>query len=167
MKAARFGRLALALLAAAALASFAIADEKADPNAAAAAATRQAEQWLRAMDEHRYDEAWNDQAAVVKASRTEQEWVQEFSGPREALGKPVMREFKQAEFSTRLRGAPEGEYVTVVYLTKFTNIPLAAETVILAHENGQWLVGGYSITDATPAPGTPDAASSPQPKTKD
>jgi hypothetical protein len=169
MRLASMGRLAVALLAATVLAQPAVADEKADRGAAVTAATRQAEQWVRAMDEHRYAEAWKQQAAVVREGRTEREWVAEFSGPREALGKPVMRELKAAEFSTRMRGAPEGEYVTVVYLTKFTNIPLAAETILLSRENGQWLIGGYSIADAEPtAPRAPDAPSAaPQPSKKD
>ncbi len=159
-------RLAFALLAAAALSQPALADEKVDREAAVAAATTEAEQWLRAMDEHRYNDAWKQQAAVVRQGRTEQDWIQEFSGPREALGKPVMREFKRAEFATRLRGAPEGEYVSVVYLTKFSNIPLAEETVLLSREDGQWLVGGYSIADAEPAR-APGAPAAPQPKPKD
>ena len=162
-------RLAFALLAATVLAQPAGADEKADRDAAIAAATQRAERWVQAMDEHRYADAWTQQAAVVKEGRTEREWVAEFSGPREALGKPVMRELKAAEFSSRVRGAPEGEYVTVVYLTKFTNIPLAAETILLSRENGQWLIGGYSIADAEPAapraPAAPSAA--PQPNKKD
>ena len=157
------GRLAFALLVAAALSQPAFADEKSDRDAAVANATREAEQWLRAMDEHRYNEAWKQQAAVVREGRTEQDWIKEFSGPREALGKPVMRELKHAEFSTRLRGAPEGEYVTVIYLTKFSNIPLAEEMVLLSRENGQWLVGGYSIADAEP-PRPPGAPSTSQPK---
>jgi uncharacterized protein DUF4019 len=169
MKFASTSRLAFALLAAILLAQPAGADEKADRDAAVAAATERAERWVHAMDEHRYAEAWSQQAAVVKEGRTEREWVAEFSGPREALGKTVMRELKAADFSTRVRGAPQGEYVTVVYLTKFTNIPLAAETILLSRENGQWLIGGYSIADAEPtAPRAPDAPSAaPQPKKKD
>jgi hypothetical protein len=174
MTLARAGRLALALLAAAVLASPALADEPTtDRDAAVAAATRQAEQWVEAIDAHRYSDAWNQQAALVKEGRTEQDWISKFAGPREGLGKPVMRELARAEFSTRVGGAPPGEYVTVVYLTKFTNIPLAAETILLAREDGQWLIGGYSIADAEESPRPPDAASTtqsaptPQPKTKD
>jgi len=130
-------------------------------DAAVAAATRQAEQWLKAMDEHRYHEGWGRQAAVVKEGRTEEDWIGEVSGPRESLGRPVMRQLKGAEFSSRMRGAPAGQYVTVVYLTKFSNIPLASETILLTFEDGQWLVGGYSIADAEPP------AAAPQTKTKD
>ena len=147
----------------------ATADEQADRNAAIAAATKQADQWLNAMDEHRYTDGWDESATVVKEGRTEQEWVREVSGPREALGKLVMRELKRTDFSTRVRGAPEGEYVTAVYLAKFTNIPLAVETVLLTRESGQWRIGGYSIGEAGPpaGPQSGDSATAPAPKAKD
>lgn len=154
--------LALASLAFVLLPSPAAADE-ADHAASIAAATKKADQWLRAMDEHRYSEGWNDSATVVKTGRTEQSWVQEIAGPREALGKPLMREFKRAEFSNRVRGAPEGSYVTAVYLTKFTNIPPANEVILLDLEDGEWRVGGYSIEEAEPGAAGP----TPQPKAKE
>ena len=158
LRAAALVGLALALLS-----TPTAADEQADRDAAIAAATKKAEQWLEAMDEHRYAEGWNESAAVVKTGRTEQSWIQEIGGPREALGKPLMREFKRAQFSNRVRGAPEGSYVTAVYLTKFTNIPPANEVVLLDLEDGEWRVGGYSIEDADP----PDTGSTPQPKPKE
>jgi hypothetical protein len=168
MKASLHRPLALALFVAV-LASPAIADEQADRNAAVTAATDKAQQWLHAMDEGRYDEGWKESAEVVKEGRTEQGWIQEVSGPRQALGKPVMRELKQAQFTTQVRGAPQGEYVVAVYLTKFTNIPLAMETILLSHEDNDWRIGGYSIAEAppgglsTPGPGSPPAASPPAP----
>jgi hypothetical protein len=158
--------LAFAAFALAMLSPPALADEDADRAASVAAATLQADRWLRAMDDHLYSEGWNESASVVKEGRTEQGWIQEVSGPREALGKPVMREFKQAEYATHVRGAPEGKYVTAVYLTKFTNIPLATETILLSFEDGQWRVGGYSIQEAQPS-STPPSEPAPAAKPKD
>src|ERR1051326_1681565 len=123
----------LALLAAAMFAQPLLADEPTSDRAAAvAAATHEAEQWVEAVDGGRYADAWKQQSPAVKAGRTEPDWISEFAAPREGRGEPVMRELKRAEFSTRVRGAPEGEYVTVVYLTKFANIPLASETILLS-----------------------------------
>lgn len=168
MTGASAARLMLALLAAALLARPALADEPTSDRAAAvAAATREAEQWVEAVDARRYADAWKQQAPAVKEGRTEHDWISEFASPREGLGKPVMRELKRAEFSTRVRGAPEGEYVTVVYLTKFANIPLASETILLSRENGQWMVGGYSIADAEQTPGAAERSAAPQPQSKD
>jgi len=168
--------LTLALLVAA-LVSPAFADEQADRNAEIAAATDKAQQWLHAMDEGRYDEGWKESAAIVKEGRTEQGWIQEVSGPRQALGKTVMRELKQAQFTSQVRGAPQGAYVVALYLTKFSNIPLAMETVLLSREDNDWRIGGYSVAEAPPAgssppaPGSPPSAPppvpAPQPKPKD
>jgi len=86
----------------------------------------------------------------------------------------VMRELKQAQFTTQVRGAPQGEYVVAVYLTKFSNIPLAVETVLLSHEDNDWRIGGYSIAEAAPSGASPSAsgasppaAPAPQLKPKD
>ncbi|HTS22821.1 MAG TPA: DUF4019 domain-containing protein [Casimicrobiaceae bacterium] len=161
--------LAPGVVALALLSSAAAADEAADRSAAVAAATQEAQHWLQAMDEQRYAQGWSESAAVVREGRSEQEWVKEFGEPREALGKPVLRELKSADYSTRVRGAPEGEYVTAVYLTKFANIPVAAtETLLLTHENGEWRIGGYNLTPAqveVPPPGPKPGTTLPvQPK---
>ena len=144
---------ALALLSVALFSTAALADEATDRDAAVKAASLQAEQWLQAMDEHRYADAWNESATVVREGHSEQEWVREFAMPREAFGKIVMREFKRASFSTRVRGAPEGEYVTALFLTQFANTPLAIETVLLSHESGGWRIGGYDVGPASEGAG--------------
>jgi len=163
--------LALAALAMALQSQGAAADDPPDRAAAIAGATQEAEHWLQAMDSRRYADGWAESATVVREGRTEQDWVQEFGAPREALGKPVIRELKKAEYSTRVRGAPEGEYVTAVYLTKFTNVPPAVvETVLLAKENGSWRIGGYNLAPAPDAPPPPPSAqpgSAPETKPKD
>ena len=162
---------ALALLSVMLFSAPAGADEASDRDAAVKAATREAEHWLQAMDEHRYADAWNESAAVVREGHSEQEWVRDFAMPREGFGKIVMREFKQARFSTRVRGAPEGEYVTALFLSQFSNTPLAVETVLLSRESGEWRIGGYDVGPASEAAGAA-APSGPQgpavePKTKD
>jgi len=162
---------AVALLCVALFSAPAVADEASERDAAVKAATREAEHWLQAMDEHRYADAWNESAAVVREGHSEQEWVREFATPRENFGRIVMREFKQARFSTRVRGAPEGEYVTALFLTQFTNTPLAIETVLLSHESGEWRIGGYDVGPASAGAGatSPSGAQGPgaEPKAKE
>jgi hypothetical protein len=159
---------ALALLSVALLSSPALADESSDRDAAVKAATSEAEHWLQAMDEHRYADAWHESAAVVREGHSEQEWVRRFA-TREAFGRTVMREFKRASFSTQVRGSPEGEYVTALFLTQFSNTPLAIETVLLSHESGEWRIGGYDVEPASQGEAAPSGPQDPsvQPKTKD
>ncbi len=149
----------------------AAADETADHQAAVAAATQEGTQWLGALDGHRYTDSWTEAAAVMKEGRTQDDWVREIGTSREVFGKAVMRELKHAEYSTSVRGAPEGKYVTASYLTQFSNAPPAIETVLMVLEEGYWRIGGYSIERA-PAPETPPsgkdkAGAGPTPKAKE
>jgi hypothetical protein len=149
----------------------AAADEEADRKAAVAAATQEGTQWLDALDAHRYADSWTEAAAVMKEGRTQDDWVRDVGTPREVFGKAVMREIKHAEYSTSVRGAPEGKYVTAAYLTQFSNAPPAIETVLMVLEEGHWRIGGYSVERAaepeTPPSGKDQAGASPKPKAKE
>ena len=136
----------------------AAADEVSDRGAAVAAATQEAAHWLDALDAHRYAEGWDESATVMKEGRTQEDWVRDIGSPRESLGKRVMREMQRAEYSTVVRGAPTGNYVTVTYLTQFANAPPALETILVTLEDDHWRIAGYSIGRPPDAP-VPPAAS--------
>ncbi len=80
----------------------------------------------------------------------QEDWVADLGGIHAQLGKSTMRELKTAQYSTTLRGAPtRGDYVTLTYLTKFANAPLASETLIVSKEaDGAWRIAGYNIGKA-------------------
>ena len=156
MKRRTFSRCRSALLgvlgAAAVLAGTpAAADEEADRGAAVTAAKEEATHWLDALDAGRHAESWNDTAAVMKEGRNQQDWIRDVANPRESLGKSVMRELQRAEFSTTVRGAPSGKYVTVIYLTQFVKAPPVYETILLTLEDDHWRIAGYSIERAPEA----------------
>ena len=121
-----------------------------------------------ALDAGRHAESWNDAAAVMKEGRNQQEWIRDIASPRESLGKSIMRELRQAEFSTAVRGGPSGKYVTLVYLTQFAKAPPASETILLTLEDDHWRIAGYSIERApettAPAPSADKPGSSAEPK---
>jgi hypothetical protein len=127
------------------------ADAPADRAAEVTAATEQATHWLDALDVGRYAEGWNGLATVMKQGRSLEDWTADVSGPREQLGKPVIRTLQHAEFSTTVRGAPTGNYVTVSYLSQFSNAPPVLETILLTLEDGQWRIAGYSVGAAAEA----------------
>ena len=130
----------------------AAADELPDLDAAVAAATQRAVNWLDALDAHHYAEGWDEAAAVMKEGRSQEDWVRDIGAPRELFGKRVMRELQRADYSTTVRGAPKGDYVTVTYLTQFANAPPALETILVMLEDSHWRVAGYSIGRAPEAP---------------
>jgi hypothetical protein len=117
---------------------------------AVTAATQASEHWLAVVDAGNFVESWKGAAGVFKLGVTETEWVGDLQDIHSRLGKMTMRELKGAQFSTRIRGAPTtGEYVTVSFLTKFANAPIALETLIVSKEgDGEWRIAGYNIDKA-------------------
>jgi hypothetical protein len=123
------------------------ADADAVSQTAGVDATRVTDLWLAAIDAGRFADSWKDAAEVFKLGVTQDEWISDLTTMRGQLGQTTTREFKSAQYSTRLRGAPAtGQYVTVTYLTKFANALLAVETVVVSKEgDGEWRIAGYRI----------------------
>jgi hypothetical protein len=117
---------------------------------AVTAATEATNYWLAIVDAGKFADSWKNTAEVFKLGVTESEWVVDLDAIRGKLGKTTMRQLKTAQFSTTLRGAPlTGEYVTISYLTKFANAPLATETLVVSKEpDGEWRIAGYNIGKA-------------------
>ena len=118
--------------------------------AAITAATAAAEKWLNSIDTGNLLATWQEAAEVFKLGVKQADWVADLEGIHAQLGKSTMRELKTAQYSTTLRGAPaRGDYVTITYLTKFANAPLASETLIVSKEaDGVWRIAGYNIGKA-------------------
>ena len=65
---------------------------------------------------------------------------------RGPLGPVLSREVASAEYTTKLPGAPDGEYVVIQYRTKFQNKADAIETVTpMRDQDGIFRVSGYYI----------------------
>src|SRR5271169_2958236 len=132
------------------------APESADTDAVGASAvveaTRATDQWLAAIDAGRFAESWKDAAEVFRLGSTEADWIGDLAAIRAQLGQTATRELKSARYSSRLRGAAAtGQYVTVTYLTKFANAPLAMEALVVSRErDGEWRISGYYIGSAPP-----------------
>jgi len=114
------------------------------------AATLASDHFLAVIDAGNFGESWKGAAEVFKLGVSQADWITDLEAIHAKLGKTTMRELKTTQFSTTLRGAPAtGEYVTVSYLTKFANAPLATETLIVSKEaDGEWRIAGYNIGKA-------------------
>jgi hypothetical protein len=117
---------------------------------AVTAATEATNHWLAIVDAGNLADSWKNTAQVIKTGVSETDWVVDLNAIRGKVGKTTMRELKSAEFSTTIRCAPlTGEYVTILYLTKFANAPLAMETLVVTKEaDGEWRIAGYNIAKA-------------------
>ncbi len=118
----------------------------------AAAATREqvaqeaAQQWLSLVDAGNYAESWQNASSAFKHAISQQQWQDALTIVRRPLGKLEKRELKSAEYKTSLSGAPDGEYVVLIFNTVFENKKAAVETVTMTPEkNGEWRSIGYFI----------------------
>ena len=117
---------------------------RADDQAAVEQAKKASDAWLKLVDEGNYQESWNDFASVVKPLVTEEKWAQEAAAVRQTVGPLVSRKFESAKYSTSLPGAPDGQYVIILYDSSFAKKKSAVEQVVpMLDKDGQWRVSGY------------------------
>ena len=135
-----------ACLVAAAALSVDQAGEKAGEEGARKAARDAAKSWLGVVDSGKYGESWSQASSYFRKQVSAEQWENAVRSARGPLGKLLSREFKSAEYSRTLLGAPDGEYVVIQYDGSFENKKGALETVVAMREkDGDWRVGGYFI----------------------
>ena len=115
------------------------ADEKTD------AAVVAAKEWLAVVDSKEYKKSWHEAAPFFKEHVKEKQWEEQISTVRGLLGKAESREFIDAQFTTTLPGAPQGEYAVIRFKTNFSGKPNSVETITPMMANGSWRVSGYFI----------------------
>jgi len=116
-----------------------------DRNAAVQQATKVSDAWLKLIDEGKYAESREQAATFFKDHITAEQWAKMAAAARKPLGAVVSRKFKMAQYATHLLGAPEGQYVVILYDTEFAKKKGAIETVTPMLDKGQWRVSGYYI----------------------
>ena len=132
----------LIVVAMAFLALTAIAEDSEKENAAALAA----EKWLSMVDEGKYSDSWDEAVVYFKNAIKQEQLNQSLQAVRKPLGKLVSRQMKSATYETSLPGAPDGEYVVILFDTSFENKKAAIETVTpMMDKDGKWRVSGYYI----------------------
>ena len=115
-------------------------------NAKTDAAQKNAESWLALVDQGDYAASYDQASSMFKSALTKEKWVDTSKAVRSPLGKLVSRKLQNAQYTTQLPGAPDGQYVVVQYQTSFENKKEAVETVIMQFDkDGQWRVSGYYI----------------------
>ena len=102
--------------------------------------------WLAVIDAEQYDDSWNQACTFFRGVVPKDQWVLQIAGVRGPLGSVLSREVASAEYTTKLPGAPDGEYVVIQYRTKFQNKADAVETVTpMRDPDGVYRVSGYYI----------------------
>lgn len=102
--------------------------------------------WLKLVDEGNYEQSWADACQYFKGMVKQDQWEQAMKGARQPLGRVLSRNLKNAEYKTSLPGAPDGEFVVIMFETSFENKRSAIETVTaMVEKDGMWRVAGYFI----------------------
>ncbi|MFH1434594.1 MAG: DUF4019 domain-containing protein [Pseudomonadota bacterium] len=110
------------------------------------AAVEAAEAWLVLVDEGKFGDSWDEAAKFFKSAVKKEQWAQQVKMARPPFGEALSREVVGAEYMTSVPGAPDGEYVVIVFKTKFKNKDAAFETITpMMDDDGVWRVSGYYI----------------------
>jgi uncharacterized protein DUF4019 len=110
------------------------------------AATESANRWLAQVDAGDYAASWETAAPMFKSAVSKDQWAQMLQAKRAPLGKVLSRTLKSAVYATTLPGAPDGQYVVIVYESSFEHKKSAIETVTPSlGQDGPWKVSGYYI----------------------
>lgn len=105
-----------------------------------------AEGWLTLTDRGSYGPSWEAAAALFRASITKAGWTEAIKAARAPLGALTARHFRSATYTRKLPGAPDGEYMVILFDSSFQHRPSAVETVTPMREpDGTWKVSGYYV----------------------
>ncbi len=88
--------------------------------------------------------AWENSSAVFRGSVPLATWMDGIPKVREAMGTFVERTPANSAYKTTLEGRPAGEYVTVIFASKFDKKELQEVVTTVREADGKWRVTGYS-----------------------
>jgi hypothetical protein len=101
--------------------------------------------WLLLLDRRDWGTAWDASAGSFRQSVSLSLWMDNVPGLRQPFGNFIEREPAEALYTKKLAGRPDGDYVTVHFLSKFDKNPRVVETVTTVREpDGRWRVAGYT-----------------------
>ncbi len=105
-----------------------------------------AEVWLVLIDHGQYADSWTGASEYFCGTIPQDEWVKAMQTVHKATGDVMHRKLKSAQSVTKLSGAPDGQYVTMIFETSYAHNRSVIETVTLRLEtDGQWKLARYNI----------------------
>ncbi|MFA5335606.1 MAG: DUF4019 domain-containing protein [Candidatus Omnitrophota bacterium] len=105
-----------------------------------------AKNWLEMIDNKDYAQSYDETSSFFKTIINKSDWVQTCGSLRDMLGKAESRKLVSATRQDRMKDAPDGEYVILVYKTDFKRKVGAQEIVVpVLDKDGKWRISGYNI----------------------
>ena len=108
-------------------------------------ATAVAMEFLQLIDAEKYAESWQMAANMMKEKISEKEWVEKLTEARALSGTVVKRSEKSVSYSTSAEDSPQGEYISLIFSSKYQRAESVSEYVTVMLEEGHWKVAGYFI----------------------
>ena len=117
-----------------------------DPNAdLEKAGQTAAHAWLLLLDRKDWGTAWDASSQMFRQAVPLPAWMEGIPKMREPFGAFIERQPAEVAYKTSLPGRPAGDYVTVLFESKFANKANVEETVTTVREpDGRWRVTGYT-----------------------
>lgn len=100
--------------------------------------------WLTLLDRRDWGRSWETSSTTFRTSVPLGNWMDNVPKVREGLGALVDRTPAEMSYKTALPGRPPGEYVTVIFLSKFESKEVQEVVTTVREADGRWRVTGYS-----------------------
>jgi hypothetical protein len=103
-----------------------------------------AQGWLVLLDRKDWGRAWETTSSIFRSKVPLGTWMDAIPKAREPFGAFVERTPVETAYKPALQGQPPGDYVTVVFQSKFANREIAEVVTTVLDTDGRWRVTGYS-----------------------
>jgi len=100
--------------------------------------------WLVLLDRRDWGRAWETSSNVFRSVVPLSTWMDAIPKVREPFGAFVERTPVNSMYKTKLEGRPDGEYVSVIFNSKFSDRQVQEVVTTELDSDGKWRVTGYS-----------------------
>jgi hypothetical protein len=107
------------------------------------AGTLSAQAWLALLDRKDWGTAWDTSSTLFHQAVPLGNWMDAIPKVRDAFGPLVEREVAQAIYKKTLPGKPDGDYVSVLFNSKFQKQSVQEVVTTVRDTDGRWRVTGY------------------------
>lgn len=116
------------------------------PEDKAQKATAAATTFLAQLDGDRFEQSWQDSASLLREKVSREQWTARLADIRNRFGKVQAREQQKMMYETTAKDSPDGEYITIIYETRFEKKDKTRETVTAMLDTDQsWRIAGYFL----------------------
>jgi len=108
------------------------------------AGTLAAQGWLLLLDRRDWGRAWETSSAVFRKNVPLGSWMDGISKVRDPFGTLTERTPVESTYKTSLEGQPAGDYVSIVFASRFADREVQEIVTTVREPDGKWRVTGYS-----------------------